>query len=240
MPTFIAGAITRESDPKTWEVALTTPTRPRSIVFGQWFGRVFLATTLLLSGLPILLSLGTFGGIPLQTVVMGVALGISTMVLVSAAAVLLAASRRGGRRVLFVFFSGLAAWLCLTEIAHSLLGHSRSSLSEFTQLSPLLSLEAMLAGTVGSNQAVMTHILGSLVLTGGLLLAAVLRAALGDSRVSGRTLTRSVQEADDGNPIRWRERLRMPSGLRAWTRWWPALVAGLLGRCSPYPDGKVN
>ena len=107
---------------KTWEVALTTPTRPRSIVFGQWFGRVFLATTLLLSGLPILLSLGTFGGIPLQTVVMGSALGISTMVLVSAAAVLLAASRRGGRRVLFVFFSALAAWLCLTEIAHKSFG----------------------------------------------------------------------------------------------------------------------
>lgn len=235
MPTFIAGAITRESDPKTWEVALTTPTRPRSIVFGQWFGRVFLATTLLLSGLPILLSLGTFGGIPLQTVVMGSALGISTMVLVSAAAVLLAASRRGGRRVLFVFFSGLAAWLCLTEIAHSLLGHSRSSLSVFTQFSPLLSLEAMLAGTVGSNRAVMTHIVGSLVLTGGLLLAAVLRAALGDSRVSGRTLSRSVQEADDGNPIRWRERLRMPSGLRAWTRWWPALVAGLLGALLAVP-----
>ena len=235
MPTFIAGAITRESDPKTWEVALTTPTRPRSIVFGQWFGRVFLATTLLLSGLPILLSLGTFGGIPLETVVMGSALGISTMVLVSAAAVLLAASRHGGRRVLFVFFSGLAAWLCLTEIAHSLLGHSRSSLSVFTQLSPLLSLEAMLAGTVGSNRAVMTHIMGSLVLTGGLLLAAVLRAALGDSRVAGRTLSRSAQEADDGNPIRWRERLRMPSGLRAWTRWWPALVAGLLGALLAVP-----
>ena len=46
----------------------------------------------------------------------------------------------------------------------------------------------MLAGTVGSNRAVMTHIVGSLVLTGGLLLAAVLRAALGDSRVSGRTV----------------------------------------------------
>ena len=58
----------------------------------------------------------------------------------------------------------------------------------------------MLAGTVGSNQAVVTHIMGSLVLAGGLLLAAVLRAALGDSRVSGQILSRSVQEADDGNP----------------------------------------
>lgn len=235
MPTFIAGAITRESDPKTWEVALTTPTRPRSIVFGQWFGRVFLATTLLLSGLPILLSLGTFGGIPLQTVVLGTALGMATMVLVSAAAVLLAASRRGGRRVLFMFFTGLAAWLCLTEIAHSLLGFSRSSLSVFTPFSPLLSLEAMLAGTVGSNQAVITHILASLVLTGGLLLAAILRAGLGDSRVSEQTLSRAAQEADDGNPIRWRERLRTPSGLHAWIRWWPALLAGFLGALLAVP-----
>lgn len=236
MPTFIAGAITRESDPKTWEVALTTPTRPRSIVFGQWFGRVFLATTLLLSGLPILLSLGTFGGIPLQTVVLGTALGMATMVLVSAAAVLLAASRRGGRRVLFVFFSVLAAWLCLTEIVHSLLGFSRSDLSVLTPFSPLLSLEAMLAGTPGGNRAVTVHIMASLALTGGLLLAAVLRAGLGDSRGSGRTLSRPAQEADDGNPIRWRERLRMPSGLHAWIRWWPALVAGLLGAALAVPE----
>ena len=236
MPTFIAGAITRESDPKTWEVALTTPTRPRSIVFGQWFGRVFLATTLLLSGLPILLSLGTFGGIPLQTVVLGTALGMATMVLVSAAAVLLAASRRGGRRVLFMFFTGLAAWLSLTEIAHSLSGFTRSSLSVFTPFSPLLSLEAMLAGTVGSNQVVVTHIVASLVLTGGLLLAAILRAALGESRISGQTSSRSAQEADDGNPIRWRERLRTSTGIPAWIRWWPALVAGFLGALVAVPS----
>ncbi len=235
MPTFIAGAITRESDPKTWEVSLTTPTRPRSIVFGQWFGRVFLATTLLLSGLPILLSLGTFGGIPLQTVVLGTALGMATMVLVSAAAVLLAASRRGGRRVLFVFFSVLAAWLCLTEIAHSLLGFTRSNVSVLTSFSPLLSLEAMLAGTAGGKHAVTIHIMASLILTGGLLLAAVLRAGLGDSRASGRTLSRPAQEADDGNPIRWRERLRSPTGIHAWIRWWPALMAGLLGALLAVP-----
>ena len=240
MPTFIAGAITRESDPKTWEVSLTTPTRPRSIVFGQWFGRVFLAMTLLLSGVPILLSLGTFGGIPLPTVVLGASLGMATIVLVSAAAVLLAASRRGGRRVLFLFFSGLAAWLILTEIAHSLMGFQRTELSVLTPFSPLLSLEAMLAGSVGATRQVMTHIIGSLVITGCLLIAAVLRAALGDPRPAGRTFSRTPVEADDGNPIRWRERLRLPSGIRAWLRWWPTVLALLMGCILALPSIQDN
>ena len=217
---------------QTWEVALTTPTRPRSIVFGQWFGRVFLATTLLLSGLPILLSLGTFGGIPLQTVVMGSVGHLNHGAGECCRSPFGSLSPRWASGALCVLL-GIGRLAVFDRDRPQSLGHSRSSLSVFTQFSPLLSLEAMLAGTVGSNRAVMTHIMGSLVLTGGLLLAAVLRAALGDSRVSGRTLTRSVQEADDGNPIRWRERLRachqaFAFGLAGGPRW--SRVAGGVAR----------
>ena len=37
-PVFMAGAIAKEADPKTWDILLTTPMSPLQIILGNLFG----------------------------------------------------------------------------------------------------------------------------------------------------------------------------------------------------------
>ena len=42
-PCFMAGAISREANPRTWDILLSTPMSPLQIVLGNLFGRLFLS-----------------------------------------------------------------------------------------------------------------------------------------------------------------------------------------------------
>src|SRR5262245_23044112 len=48
-PLFMAGAIAQESNPRTWEILLTTPLNRIQIVVGNLFGRLFFVLALLVS-----------------------------------------------------------------------------------------------------------------------------------------------------------------------------------------------
>jgi AcrR family transcriptional regulator len=62
-PLFMAGAIAQESNPRTWEVLLTTPLSSAQIVLGNLMGRLFFAIALLVATLPLCLVTRIFGGV---------------------------------------------------------------------------------------------------------------------------------------------------------------------------------
>ncbi|MFM9144105.1 MAG: ABC transporter permease, partial [Phycisphaerales bacterium] len=54
-PLFMAGAIAQESNPRTWEILLTTPLNRVQIVLGNLFGRLFFVVALLVAALPLMI-----------------------------------------------------------------------------------------------------------------------------------------------------------------------------------------
>src|SRR5262249_43282368 len=63
-PVFMAGAIAQESDPRTWDIQLTTPLTAIEIVLGNLFGRLFFILALLMASLPLFAITQYFGGVP--------------------------------------------------------------------------------------------------------------------------------------------------------------------------------
>lgn len=76
-PLFMAGAIAQESNPRTWEILVTTPLNSLQIVLGNLAGRLFLALALLLSALPLCILVRLFGGVRSGAVV--ASLGVSAL-----------------------------------------------------------------------------------------------------------------------------------------------------------------
>jgi ABC-type transport system involved in multi-copper enzyme maturation permease subunit len=72
-PLFMAGAIAQESNPRTWEILVTTPLSSLQIVLGNLFGRLFFALALLISTLPLCLAARIFGGVRGSSVVASMA-----------------------------------------------------------------------------------------------------------------------------------------------------------------------
>ena len=108
-PLFMAGAIAQESNPRTWEILLTTPLNRVQIVVGNLFGRLFFVLALLVAALPLMLATQFFGGVP-PTAVWG-SFGISacTAHLVGAVAVSLSIVRSAGKRTVFVALAVVGA-----------------------------------------------------------------------------------------------------------------------------------
>jgi len=63
-PIFMAGAISQEANPQTWDILLTTPLNNLQIVLGNLFGRLFFVIALLFSSLPLFAVTQYFGGVP--------------------------------------------------------------------------------------------------------------------------------------------------------------------------------
>lgn len=110
-PLFMAGAIASEQSGKTYSILLTTPLTNLQIVLGSLVGRLFFVLALLLSGLPLFAVVLVFGGVRTGSVFMAFAVAACTAIFVGSVAVTLSVLRAGGRKAVFVFVIGIAAYL---------------------------------------------------------------------------------------------------------------------------------
>jgi ABC-type transport system involved in multi-copper enzyme maturation permease subunit len=149
-PLFMAGAIAQESNPRTWEILLTTPLNRVQIVVGNLFGRLFFVLALLVAALPLMLSTQFFGGVPPAAVWGSFGVSACTALLVGAIAVTLSVTRSAGKRSVFVFYSAVVLYLFITWAgdrafrAPVATGGVAETTTFFTALNPFLALECLL------------------------------------------------------------------------------------------------
>ena len=151
-PIFMAGSIIQESNPRTWDILLTTPLNSAQIVLGNIFGRLFFIMSLLLASLPIFLFLQIFGGVPTQTILESYAIAICSAFLVGSIAVTLSVTRVVGKRSVFVFYALIVFYLAGTYLLDARLGSRittstgmiAQSTTWLTALNPFLAIEALL------------------------------------------------------------------------------------------------
>ncbi|MBL8747007.1 MAG: ABC transporter permease subunit [Phycisphaerae bacterium] len=141
-PVFMAGAIAQESNPRTWEVLLTTPLSAAQMVLGQLFGRLFFILALLIASLPLFAITQYFGGVPGSSILLSYAVAASAALVVGAIAVALAVNRLAGRRAVFAFYVAVVTYLALTIAVDASIGAGR--VSWVTALNPFLALKALL------------------------------------------------------------------------------------------------
>lgn len=147
-PVFMAGAIAQESNPKNWDVLLTTPLNTPQIVLGNLFGRLFFVLALLLCSLPLFAITQYFGGVPGRTVFLSYIVSAAAALLVGATAIALAVNRLAGRRAVFTFYAAVVSYIGVTwAIDLALRAGSPAGpggVTVLTPLNPFLSLQALL------------------------------------------------------------------------------------------------
>jgi len=134
-PLFMAGAIAQESNPRTWEILVTTPLSSLQIVLGNLFGRLFFALALLASTLPLCLAARIFGGVRGSSVVAGMAVSGCSAIFLGSVAVMLSVTRSAGKRGVFAFYAGTVLVLFATGAADLAGGWSRC-ITEAPRLRP--------------------------------------------------------------------------------------------------------
>ena len=149
-PIFMAGAITQESNPKTWDILLTTPLNSLQIVLGNLLGRLFFIITLLVASLPIFLVTQFFGGVPGKAIFLAILVSACSALIVASIAILLSVTRTFGRRAVFIFYMCVVLYLVGTWVVDSQLrtaltpGSSVLGTTLMTPLNPFLALESVL------------------------------------------------------------------------------------------------
>ncbi len=147
-PVFMAGAIAQESNPKTWDILLTTPLSAAQLVLGNLFGRLFFVLALLFASLPLFAITQYFGGVPGRSVLLSYAVAAGAAVIVGAIAIALAVNRLAGRRAVFAFYISVVSYLGVTAaIDFMLRGGSPAGpggVTVLTPLNPFLTLQALL------------------------------------------------------------------------------------------------
>ena len=155
-PVFMAGAITQEANPRTWDILLTTPLGNMQIVLGNLFGRLFFILALLFSTLPLFAVTQYFGGVPGESIFASYAIAGSSSLLVAAIAITLCVNRTAGRRAVFWFYVAVVMYLFATYAADLPLrtpaGPTARHTTVFTPLNPFLALEVLLR-----SNSYMTH-----------------------------------------------------------------------------------
>lgn len=147
-PVFMAGAIAQESNPKNWDVLLTTPLSTPQIILGNLFGRLFFVLALLLCSLPLFAITQYFGGVPGRAVLLSYLVSGAAALLVGAIAIALAVNRLAGRRAVFTFYAAVVSYIGVT-IAIDLALRPGSpagpgGVTILTPLNPFLSLQALI------------------------------------------------------------------------------------------------
>lgn len=142
-PVFMAGAIAQESNPRTWEILLTTPLTSVQMVLGHLFGRLFFILALLAASLPLFAITQYFGGVPGRSILLSYAVAACAALFVGAVAVTLAVNRLAGRRAVFAFYVSVVTFLALT-IAADVAIAGGNAVTWFTALNPFLALRALL------------------------------------------------------------------------------------------------
>jgi ABC-type transport system involved in multi-copper enzyme maturation permease subunit len=246
-PVFMAGAISQEANPRTWDILLTTPLSAAQLVLGNLFGRLFFVLALLFSSLPLFAVTQYYGGAPGSAIFASYAIAACAALLVGAMAVTLSVSRLAGQRAVFTFYVAVVTYIAATYAGDLLL--RRGEVTVFTALNPFLALESMLepAGyarpsaldleamsTVGRlwyGSPVLAWCVLSVGLSGLLSLAGVLvvrRPTEGTLRLRGRRRIDSpdapgvarAPRAVWNNPVAWREALvRAGSPAKVVARW---------------------
>ena len=149
-PVFMAGAISQEANPRTWDILLTTPLNAAQIVLGNIFGRLFFILALLLSSLPLFLFIQYFGGVPGDSILLSYLVAGCSALLVAAIAVTLSVTRTAGRRAVFAFYVSVVLYLFATwtldfRLRESTgIGAIATYTTVMTPLNPFLALEALL------------------------------------------------------------------------------------------------
>ena len=149
-PIFMAGAITQEANPQTWDILLTTPLNALQIVLGNLLGRLFFIITLLLASLPIFLVTQFFGGVPGSAIFLALLVSGCSAFIVAAIAIILSVTRSVGRRAVFIFYLCVILYLIGTYVIDTQLrgpimaGSSTMSTTIMTPLNPFLALESVL------------------------------------------------------------------------------------------------
>lgn len=145
-PVFMAGAIAQESNPRTWDILLTTPLSALQIVLGQLFGRLFFVLALLMASLPLFAITQYFGGVPGKAVFLSYAVSACAAFLVGAVAVALSVNRLAGRRAVFTFYVAVVTYLAATIAADLLIRPSfNGQVTWLTPLNPFLALSSLLS-----------------------------------------------------------------------------------------------
>lgn len=144
-PVFMAGAIAQESNPRTWEVMLTTPLSALQMVLGHLFGRLFFILALLFASLPFFALTQYFGGVPGRTILLSYLVAAGAALLVGSIAVMLAVSRLAGRRAVFAFYVSVVTYLAVTIAIDR--GIGAGGVTIVTPLNPFLALYSLLNPT---------------------------------------------------------------------------------------------
>jgi ABC-type transport system involved in multi-copper enzyme maturation permease subunit len=141
-PVFMASAIAQESNPKTWDILLTTPLTAGQIVLGNLLGRLFFVLALLLASLPLFAVTQYFGGVPASSIFGSSLVAGCAALLVGSIAIALSVSRVAGRRAVFTFYVVVVSYLAVTAALDSLIGGG--GVTWWTGINPFLALRALL------------------------------------------------------------------------------------------------
>jgi len=150
-PVFMAGAIAQESNPKTWDILLTSPLSAAHIVLGNLLGRLFFILALLFASLPLFALTQYFGGVPGRSIFTSYLIAACAALLVGAIAIALSVSRIVGKRAVFMFYIATVTYLVVTIAVDRYLGTSGRGagpggrgVTVLTGLNPFLALHALL------------------------------------------------------------------------------------------------
>jgi ABC-type transport system involved in multi-copper enzyme maturation permease subunit len=149
-PVFMAGAISQEANPRTWDIMLTTPLNSLQVVLGNLFGRLFFIVALLFSSLPLFAVTQFFGGVPGNSIFASYAIAGTSALLVASIAVTLSVTRTAGRRAVFLFYVAVIMYLFVTYFLDLQLRRpvGTAGTSDYTTvltpLNPFLALEVLL------------------------------------------------------------------------------------------------
>ncbi len=200
-PVFMAGAISHEANPKTWDILLTTPMSKLEIVLGNLFGRLFFVLALLFASLPLFALTQFFGGVPGRSIFAAYIVSAGAATIVGAIAIALSVSRLVGQRAVFTFYVSVITYLAITLALDAWLrsrgmgqGPAGSGVTIISSINPFLALRSLLSpasypaaieGTYTGIKALMLQspatawVYGSLLLSAFLVLASTLTVRTG-------------------------------------------------------------
>ena len=255
-PIFMAGAISKEAQPRTWDIMLTTPLSALQIILGNVLGRLFFVATLLLSALPLMAITQFFGGVRGETILLTQLISFCLAMLIGSCAIATSVTRTAGRKAVITFFVVTVCYLGITWAIDQAIrlpvsaGTIDSWTTVLTPLNPLLVLEALLSPTsyVIPATSELSWPLGyaltnpvaawcwfTVILSFIIILWASLQVRkLGDrskqrSAILSRTMaTLHKPKLVRGNPIAWRERVTRHRNMSSIFGRWGFLAIGLL------------
>jgi ABC-type transport system involved in multi-copper enzyme maturation permease subunit len=236
-PIFMASAITKEANPKTWDILLTTPLSPLQIVLGNLFGRLFFIAALLIGALPLMVVTQFFGGVPLDTILLTQLVAFCLALSIAAAAIAMSVTRTSGRKAAVSFFVVTVLYILVTFVFDNsfrepiTVGSTAHWTTILTPFNPFLVLEALLQPSRYAVPQVsaypwpfgwaVTHpvaawcwftvLLSSITIVWSSLQVRKLGQSQARESFWKRAFSTSVAERKShivtGNPIAWRERV---------------------------------